>query len=384
MYIWVLGRAVPTQYNGMHGSFEFEQAQMIKKRGYKVVYVALTVSPYTIFKIKELGTKKEVVNGITTYNVYLPFGFTDFGGQWVRKASSRKLFSRVEKEEGLPDIMHVHFPSMWAYNSFECFKHREVPIVVTEHWTEVLTKSVDRYVVENLKWFVNNSKAFICVGEPLRRSVAELVGGSDAYNRIKVVPNIVNANFSFKETTVDNENFMFCAIGRLVGCKRFDLLIRAFNEAFHGDRRIHLRIVGGGNQMKTLQNLIRELEIQAQITLTDTKNREDTAKEVQNCDVLVCSSNLETFGVPVIEGMACGKPIITTDAFAMPTVIDSSVGILVEMNNFEQMIAALKKMYSTRDQYDEKHIADTAKEYFGENAVIDRLLEIYESRVNGS
>jgi glycosyltransferase involved in cell wall biosynthesis len=380
MYIWVCGRAVPSQYNGMHGSFEFEQAQMIKKKGYKVVYIALSIFPRTVLKWKDLGLHKAVIDGIVTYNVYLPFGFTGFGRQGMRDLAAKTLFSLAIRENGKPDIIHVHFPSMWSPRVFERLKAEGIGIVATEHWTEVLKKNINKYMTENLRWFVNNSKSFICVGEPLKQSVIDLVHtGGDVCEKIKVIPNIVNESFSFQKSKVDFNHFVFCAVGRLVECKRFDLLIQAFSEVFRDNKHVYLKIIGGGNQMKELQSLVHRLHMEEQIILTGIKTRSETAAEIQKCDVLVCSSNLETFGVPVIEGMACGKPIITTDAFAMPSVIDRSVGLVVEKNNSEQMKSALVKMYETREQYDEALIANTAKSYFSGDTVINNLIKIYES-----
>lgn len=379
MYIWILGRAVPSEYNGMHGSFEFEQAQMIKKRGHKVVYIALTVTPRAILKYRDMGLRKSEKDGIKTYNVYLPFGITGKGRQFVRKKSAKKLFSLVSEENGLPDIVHAHFPSMWAYNAFEVFKKNNISIFVTEHWTEVLKKTVNNYIVENLRWFVNNSKKFICVGEPLKQSVIDLVSVDDADKKIIVIPNVVNGKFVYSKKEVDYNNFVFCAVGRLVECKRFDLLIDAFSETFNKSKNVHLKIIGGGIKNEELAEQIRKLHMEDQIHLTGIKSREETAHEIQKSDVLVCASNLETFGVPVIEGMACGKPVITTYAFAIPAVIDKTVGILIEMNNIDQMKGALKEMYETRNQYDEVSIINKAKIFFGEDAVIGKLIDLYES-----
>lgn len=379
MYIWILGRAVPSHYNGMHGSFEFEQAQMIRKRGYKVVYIALSIFPRTILKWKDLGRKKKIVDGIITYNVYLPFGFTSIGRKLVRGIIEKKLFSKVKNENGLPDIVHVHFPSMWTSDSFVEFNRMGIRIVATEHWTEVLKKNVNTYIIENLKWFVNNSKVFICVGEPLKQSVIDLVGEKEANDKIVVVPNIVNEYFCYHPRKVNYNSFVFCAVGRLVECKRFDLLINAFTEAFFENKNVILKIVGGGKKMNKLKSQIQKLHMSNRIVLTGTKTREETAIEVSNCDVLVCSSDLETFGVPVIEAMACGKPVVTTDVFAIPSIIDQNVGILVEKDNYEQMLKAMKQIYNNRCQYDDAAIAKKAQALFGEKAVIGKLISIYES-----
>lgn len=379
MYIWVCGRAVPSQYNGMHGSFEFEQAQMLKKRGHRVVYIALSIFPRTILKWKDLGLRRATVEGVDTYNVYLPFGITGIGRKLARDMASQKLFALAKEEVGYPDIIHAHFPSMWSYSSFESMKRAGVEIVVTEHWTEVLKKNINQYMIKNLQWFVRNAKAFICVGEPLKQSVIDLVDLEDADKKIKVIPNIINGNFGLSGRVVDYEHFTFCAVGRLVKCKRFDLLIEAFSEAFKGNERVFLKIVGGGNQMKQLQMIVDSRNMGEQILLTGVRSRSETAVEVQNSDVLVCSSNLETFGVPVIEGMACGKPVITTDVFAMPSIIGKSVGIVIEADNAEQMKAALLKMYRERSEYDEEKIAKIAEENFSESAVVEKLIQIYES-----
>ena len=285
----------------------------------------------------------------------------------------KRLYNKIEKENGLPDLIHVHFPAIMNHLIHAEYQTKGVRIVATEHWTQVLTKKLSDIYLDNLKWFVNNADAMLCVGEPLRKSIYELV---NTQRKITIVPNIINKEFSYSQK-YNEKKYVFIGVGRLVPVKRFDLMINAFVKAFSVNDQVELNIVGGGDEYTKLQKQIAQLGRNKQIHLLGVKSRKETAKEVQKADALICASNLETFGVPVIEGWACGKPVICTDALGFIEYFDDSLGIIVNANNEKQMIKAMNQIYEKRYSYDGKKISDFALKNFSEDTVFDMIEKIY-------
>jgi glycosyltransferase involved in cell wall biosynthesis len=88
-----------------------------------------------------------------------------------------------------------------------------------------------------------------------------------------------------------------------------------------GDRQ--LAIVGPGRDEKYvagLHSLAAKLGISADVVFVGGVPLEETARFYQAADVFVYPSFNETFGLPILEAMACGCPVVTSDTSAMPEI----------------------------------------------------------------
>jgi glycosyltransferase involved in cell wall biosynthesis len=98
-------------------------------------------------------------------------------------------------------------------------------------------------------------------------------------------------------------------------------LLRAWALARH-DLPLHeLVVVGGGRDERhiaDLHGLADELRVRGSTIFTGGVPLEETARFYQAADVLVYPSFSETFGLPVLEAMACGCPVVTSNLSAMP------------------------------------------------------------------
>jgi glycosyltransferase involved in cell wall biosynthesis len=82
-----------------------------------------------------------------------------------------------------------------------------------------------------------------------------------------------------------------------------------------------LVFVGGGREAKyiaSLHSLADELDISGDVVFTGGLPLEQTVAFYQAADVLVYPSFNETFGLPILEAMACGCPVVTSDTSSMP------------------------------------------------------------------
>jgi glycosyltransferase involved in cell wall biosynthesis len=103
--------------------------------------------------------------------------------------------------------------------------------------------------------------------------------------------------------------------------KNADGLLRAWAQARGelGDRQ--LAIVGPGRDEKyaaSLHSLAAELGIAEDVVFVGGVPLEETVRFYQAADVFVYPSFNETFGLPILEAMACGCPVVTSDTSAMP------------------------------------------------------------------
>lgn len=372
MVVWVIGRNYPLPDNDMQGSFELEQAKMLSRYGNDVHYLACLLHPTKRIKGKrgiqswtEDGVKVTVLSSFFAPRIYPVYFIKKRNEYW------KKLLNEVEKDGGMPEVIHVHYPAMHMIaDALTDYRKRNVRIVATEHWRKVLEKQLDRIEMQEYRKFTSLADKMICVGSPLAKSVRELTG-KDA----DVIPNIVNE--MFQPTTEEHDGFRFVAVGRLVKLKQFDKIIEAFCDCFSGKKGISLTIIGGGEEKENLLRLIAEKKAAEQIQLMGSQTRDKTAEIVSNCDSLICYSTVETFGVPIIEAWACGLTTIITTTAAVIDNYDERLGVKVKYTDFEGLKKALLHVYKNKDEYDKNFISEYARAHFSEDVVYRKLIGIY-------
>ena len=94
----------------------------------------------------------------------------------------------------------------------------------------------------------------------------------------------------------------------------------------------------------------------------------------------------EPFGMPVVEAMGCGLPVIATDAGAFPeTIAHGRTGLLVERGNVEALAAALRRLLASDKERARMGTAgyERARSEFGWDTIVARLREQYRSLLAG-
>ncbi len=255
----------------------------------------------------------------------------------------------------------------------------KVPIVVTEHWSKVLLKTIEPYRVELLKKIVKETDSFNCVGHQLKKSVEEL---TKTNKNIEVIPNMIQPIFNYERKKKRSNRFDFISIGRLVDSKRFDLLIEAFLRHFLMKKNVYLNIVGDGPLYKELKIKIEKLDMEDRIIMHGFLKREKTAEMLKETDAYVSASIIGAFGVPFIEAMACGKPVIGIKDSAINSYINNTNGILFNKDDLNDLTNSLIKLYKNRNNYNGKNISNKTMEIFGEKTITTKIVDIYNELLN--
>ena len=115
--------------------------------------------------------------------------------------------------------------------------------------------------------------------------------------------------------------------------KGVDRLIRAFRLVLDQLPEARLRIVGEGDALDDHRRLAAELGLAANVDFTGALDRSALVDVYNQASVVVLPSltEAESFGMTLIEAMACAKPVIGSRIGGIPYVIDDGVdGFLVE------------------------------------------------------
>jgi alpha-1,6-mannosyltransferase len=98
----------------------------------------------------------------------------------------------------------------------------------------------------------------------------------------------------------------------------------------------HLLLVGGGRSAHPSDNVT---------VLPYRRDSIELAQWLASADALVHAGTAETFGLVIVEAMACGRPVVGVRAGAVPELIDQRVGELAEPDNAASMAAAIRRLY---------------------------------------
>ena len=115
-------------------------------------------------------------------------------------------------------------------------------------------------------------------------------------------------------TTGGYAAFLPLFVGRLFPEKSIDTLIKAIPFITKEHPNTHLMIVGAGHLRSKLEKLTTSLKMDKQITFLGLVSEEDKIHAYNASDIFVLPSLAELEGMVVLEAMACGKPIVISDA----------------------------------------------------------------------
>lgn len=133
----------------------------------------------------------------------------------------------------------------------------------------------------------------------------------------------------------------FLAVGRFTPRhKGFDLLIQAFHLFAQHDKNWTLHIVGEGPEENTYRELISHLHLEQRVILHPFTT--DIQQYYSAAQVYVLSSRWEGFGLVLVEAMAHGLPVISSD---LPTSLEimGEAGIYFENGNIAQLAERMKE-----------------------------------------
>ena len=121
--------------------------------------------------------------------------------------------------------------------------------------------------------------------------------------------------------------------GRFAQEKNLPVLLQAFARL---GSPYHLLLIGGGRSSHPSDNVT---------VLPYRRDSVELAQWLASADALVHAGTAETFGLVIVEAMACGRPAVGVRAGAVPELIDQRVGELAEPHNAASMAAAIRCLY---------------------------------------
>ena len=282
-----------------------------------------------------------------------------------------------------PDILHAYYASsnglIGALSNFH-------PFAISVWGSDIFEFPKKSFLhKKTLEFSLSRADKIFSTSTPLAEETKKYTKKA-----IEVVPFGIDLK-KFSPLKVKNifpeKDFVIGTIKKLEEIYGIDVLIRAFSlvkEKFP-NLSLKLLIVGKGNQEEELKKLVNDLNLSESTFFSGFIKPEEIPIYHNMLDIAVFPSLHESFGVAVIEAMACEKPIIVTNTVGFTQIIThEKTGLIVETNNINQLADAIVLLI--KDEYLRNYLAMEAKKEvhnrFDENKIIEEIIASYYFMIN--
>lgn len=286
----------------------------------------------------------------------VPKGWTTWDGvrvrycRWIRGPLpyfSWELFQFLRHNVSLYDIVLLDsgWTSYGVLSGFEC-NRAGVPYLIYAHGCHSpmhLRKSLFK---KKLWWWAFDRSLYNRAAATVALSKAEIsyLCSMGVVTRIEHIANGVEMDALENAETREAIDLQFPQIrgkrivlflGRLEPIKGLDLLIPAFVKVHQKFPKAILVIAGPDDRgyIKVVRHLIQQCNLMKDVLLTGLVTGAKKVGLLRSAEAFVLPSYGEGFSMTALEAMACGKPVILTQACNFPEVEEFHAGLLVESNS---------------------------------------------------
>lgn len=201
------------------------------------------------------------------------------------------------------------------------------------------------------------------------------------YNTVDIDLIRDKSNEAVDDIVFDNKCFNLISVGRFTKQKGFERLIKIVAKLINQDGiNIHLNLLGQGSLEQQYKTLIKEHNIEKNVTLLGYKD--NPYKYVKNSDLFICSSYYEGYSTAVTESLIVETPVITTLCSGMQELLgyNNEYGVVVE-NSDEALYEGLRQILMDRNELAElKEKAKERSKYFQTSSTV-RAVEEYLDKI---
>ncbi|MFB3922799.1 MAG: N-acetyl-alpha-D-glucosaminyl L-malate synthase BshA [Terriglobia bacterium] len=279
------------------------------------------------------------------------------------------------------DLLHVHYAiphSVSAYLARAMLAPRKLPFVTTLHGTDITLVGMDRSYLPITRFSIEQSDAVTAISNYLRQVT---VNEFDVQRPVEVIPNFVNcdvfqpieAHPRRKEIAPGGEKVLV-HLSNFRPVKRVPDVIEIFAIV---RKRIpaKLLMIGDGPDRTTAEWMVREKGLARDVIFMGKQN------QVQDllclADVMLLPSDLESFGLAALEGMACGVPAVCSRIGGVPEVVTDGVeGFLAEARDVQTMAARALEILTDPDRH--KEMSGAARRRALSQFCASKIIPLYE------
>lgn len=278
------------------------------------------------------------------------------------------LFCLIKEQ---PQLMHLNTSCSrrGIYRDFLCAVFAKMfgkPIVLHCHCNVNDQLGNDKYAVSCFHKLCNLCSRVLV----LNNSSKEYVDGL-SNTETAIMPNFISANFISHGKIINNSIKRIVYVGQVRKSKGIDSII----EVAKNNKGIEFDLVG------PLTSEYDEAALSSieNIVLHGAQNKEYIKNILDNADLFLFPTKSEGFSLALLEAMARGLPVITTDVGANKDMIEDKGGVIVPINNSNAIDTAIQRMAdkNIREQMSKFNV-EKVKRNYTIDIVMQRLTDLYK------
>jgi len=280
-----------------------------------------------------------------------------------------------------PDVVEAGDAGHCAWAALRMRKRYAIPAVAFYHsdLPRLVQPRLGRWIAHGTcRYLANLYRQFDLVLAPSRVMVAQLdeIGVHGAVHQPLGIDSSVfrpqRRDATLREHLgLDPDVRLLVYAGRFTPEKKLHVLIEAVRTL--GDP-YHLVLVGGGGVLPYCDRVTH---------IPFRRDQRQLARLLASCDVLVHPGDVETFGLIVLEAMACGLPVVGTNKGGVAELVDTETGILAEPNDVGSLAGAIEAIF----QRDLARMGEAARrkavERYDWNEILPQVIARYEALLGG-
>ncbi|MCY9164287.1 N-acetyl-alpha-D-glucosaminyl L-malate synthase BshA [Bacillus atrophaeus] len=291
--------------------------------------------------------------------------------------------AEVAERENL-DIIHAHYAlphAVCAYLAKQMLK-RDIGIVTTLHGTDITVLGYDPSLKDLIRFAIEASDRVTAVSSALAAETYDLIKPE---KKIETIYNFIDERVYLKKNTrsikekygISPNEKVVVHVSNFRKVKRVQDVIHVFRNIVN-QTKAKLLLVGDGPEKSVACELVRKYGLENQVMLLGNQDRVEELYSIS--DVKLLLSEKESFGLVLLEAMACGVPCIGTNVGGIPEVIKNNVsGFLVDIGDIED--ASAKALRILEDEQLRKQFTDAAlhmlKNEFSSQKIVSEYEQIY-------
>jgi alpha-1,6-mannosyltransferase len=242
-----------------------------------------------------------------------------------------------------PDLIEVGDAFHPAWCAWRVAQRRHIPLVAFYHsnMPQIIARRIgqptERVLSRYVRWLYERCDAVFAPS----RYMCEYLNSIGVRHTVYQPLGVDTSVFHPSRRTLDlrsklglpqNSRLLVFA-GRFSGEKNLSVLLYAFARL---GAPYHLLLIGGDRSARPNSNVTM---------IPYRRDSQELAQWIASCDALVHAGTKETFGLVLLEAMACGRPVIAARASATPEIVDERVGVLAQPADGESMAEAIRSLY---------------------------------------